>query len=233
MDDLIADVRQFFCGYRDLYGSKIYLEHSLEEQEDTGERLPGIEEIESPQIDGELDQFYHQIKECRRCDLGALRTNFVFGIGNPHADLLFVGEAPGHDEDQQGKPFVGRAGQLLTLMLQAINLTREQVYIANVLKCRPPNNRDPLPEEVEKCEPYLLKQIDLIAPKLIVALGRYASASLLRTRSSLGDLRKTIHTYNNVPLVVTYHPAALLRNPLLKREAWQDLKKITGYLARV
>jgi uracil-DNA glycosylase family 4 len=118
-------------------------------------------------------------------------------------------------------------------MLQAINLSRDEVFIANVLKCRPPNNRDPLPEEVEKCEPYLLKQIDLISPKLIVTLGRYAAASLLRTKSALGELRKELHNYNNVPLVVTYHPAALLRNPLLKREAWKDLKKITEYLQRV
>jgi uracil-DNA glycosylase family 4 len=143
---------------------------------------------------------------------------------------MFVGEAPGRDEDLQGKPFVGRAGQLLNLMLHAIGLKREDVFIANVLKCRPPSNRDPLPAEVQKCEPYLLKQIDMISPKLIVALGRIASASLLNTKASLGDLRNQIHTYNQVPLVVTYHPAALLRNPQLKRQAWEDLKKILTYL---
>jgi DNA polymerase len=145
---------------------------------------------------------------------------------------MFVGEAPGRDEDLKGIPFVGRAGQLLTLMLQAIDLNREDVFIANVLKCRPPNNRDPQPDEIEKCEPYLLKQIELISPKLIVTLGRFASASLLRTKSALGSLREQLHDYNQVPLIVTYHPAALLRNPQLKRQAWEDLKKISEYLKK-
>jgi len=143
---------------------------------------------------------------------------------------MFVGEAPGRDEDLQGIPFVGRAGQLLTLMLQAINLRREEVFIANVLKCRPPNNRDPEAEEIEQCEPYLLKQIELISPKLIVTLGRFASASLLRTKEALGKLREDVHDYNHVPLIVTYHPAALLRNPQLKGQAWEDLKKISSLL---
>jgi DNA polymerase len=146
---------------------------------------------------------------------------------------MLIGEAPGRDEDLQGIPFVGRAGQLLTLMLSAIDLKREDVFIANVLKCRPPNNRDPLPEEIDKCEPYLLKQIDLIAPRLIVAMGRFAAASLLRSRAALGTLRGELHTYNEVPLIVTYHPAALLRNPQLKKETWEDLKKISAYLKNI
>jgi uracil-DNA glycosylase family 4 len=229
MDDLLNEIERYFIGYMNLYGKTLFLDHDYVDTD--------IQDVEEDTITSEansqLDSFHNQIKTCRKCALGSLRTNFVFGSGNPDADLMFVGEAPGHEEDLQGKPFVGRAGQLLTLMLQAINLSRDEVFIANVLKCRPPNNRDPLPEEVEKCEPYLLKQIDLISPKLIVTLGRYAAASLLRTKSALGELRKELHNYNNVPLVVTYHPAALLRNPLLKREAWIDLKKITEYLQRV
>jgi uracil-DNA glycosylase family 4 len=229
MDDLLQDIERYLIGYKHLYGNLLYLDNDLLD--------PGIQDVEvdpiQSEVNNQLEAFHNQIKTCRKCALGSLRTHFVFGSGNPDADLIFIGEAPGHEEDLQGKPFVGRAGQLLTLMLKAINLTRDEVFIANVLKCRPPNNRDPLPEEVETCEPYLLKQIDLISPRLIVTLGRYASASLLRTKSALGELRKTLHAYNNVPLVVTYHPAALLRNPLLKKEAWKDLKKIAAYLQRV
>ncbi len=167
---------------------------------------------------------------CTPLDLKALAVGFVFGEGSAQADLMLIGEAPGRDEDLKGIPFVGRAGQLLTLMLQSINLKRDEVFIANVLKCRPPNNRDPQPDEIEKCEPYLLKQIEMISPKLIVTLGRFASASLLRTKSALGTLREEIHNYNQVPLLVTYHPAALLRNPQLKKRAWEDLKKISDFL---
>jgi uracil-DNA glycosylase family 4 len=233
MNDLLLEIEQFFTGYRNFYGDKLYLSRRLTDHIGIEDSIHAGEERVLPVANNELESFYHDINSCRKCALGSLRTNFVFGTGNPKAQLMFVGEAPGQDEDLQGKPFVGRAGQLLTLMIRAINLSREQVYIANVLKCRPPNNRDPLPEEVEKCEPYLLKQIDLISPQLIVALGRYAAATLLRTKAALGELRKTLHTYNNVPLVVTYHPAALLRNPLLKKEAWEDLKKIAAYLKRV
>jgi DNA polymerase len=249
VEDPLDQIKNFFEVQRVLYGPQRLLSVKLKEhpgEPETGpagnlgkaskpaspaERMADSSR-KKPAIgsDHPLVQFYHEIKTCTKCALGHTRTHFVFGSGNPEADLMFVGEAPGRDEDLQGKPFVGRAGQLLTLMLQAIDMERSDVFIANVLKCRPPNNRDPLPEEIEQCEPYLLKQIDLIRPKLIVALGRFASASLLRTKAALASLRQDVHDYNGVPLIVTYHPAALLRNPQMKAEAWEDLKKIRTHL---
>ena len=167
----------------------------------------------------------HTVSQCAQCELHATRKNTVFGVGNPDADWMFVGEAPGAEEDRQGLPFVGRAGQLLNAMLSAINLQRDQVYIANVLKCRPPNNRDPLGEEVRRCEPYLHQQVELIKPKIIVALGRFAAQSLLKTTRPISRLRGEVFSYadTGIPLVVTYHPAYLLRNPIDKRKAWVDL----------
>ncbi len=165
------------------------------------------------------------VRACTRCELHKTRTQTVFGVGDRHAAWMFVGEAPGADEDAQGEPFVGRAGRLLNLMLQAIGLAREAVYICNVLKCRPPGNRDPRPEEVERCEPYLLRQIELVRPRLIVALGRHAAHSLLKTELPLSRLRGQRLSYHGTPLVVTYHPAYLLRNPADKRKAWEDLKR--------
>ncbi len=173
-----------------------------------------------------LSEFNHEIKDCMNCSLGNTRTKFVFGVGNPDADLMFVGEAPGEKEDLEGVPFVGRAGKLLTDILKAIDLTREDVYIANVLKCRPPNNRDPNKAEIESCEPYLLRQIELIKPKLLVALGRISATTLLRTKDSLTAMRGQVFDYHGTDMVVTYHPAALLRNPNWKRPAWEDFKKI-------
>ncbi|MCF7807789.1 MAG: uracil-DNA glycosylase [Candidatus Marinimicrobia bacterium] len=175
---------------------------------------------------GDLAAFHEAIKDCKKCPLGDTRTKFVFGVGNPDADLMFVGEAPGEREDQEGVPFVGRAGKLLDDILQAIELTREDVYIANVLKCRPPNNRDPNKDEIEECEPYLLKQIELIKPKLLVALGRISATTLLRTKDSLTAMRGQIFDYHGTDMLVTYHPAALLRNPNWKRPAWEDFQKI-------
>ncbi len=163
------------------------------------------------------------VRMCTKCPLHEGRTQTVFGVGNRHAKWLFVGEAPGADEDRQGEPFVGRAGKLLNAMLFAIGLKREEVFIANVLKCRPPNNRDPQPGEVEQCEPYLRQQIALLQPKLIVALGRHAAHSLLRTEQPLNRLRGRQFSYQGIPLIVTYHPAYLLRSPLEKRKAWDDL----------
>jgi DNA polymerase len=166
-----------------------------------------------------------QVATCTLCDLHNSRTQAVFGVGNPQANLMFVGEAPGADEDRQGEPFVGRAGQLLNEMLRAIGLQRQQIYIANILKCRPPNNRDPKVEEAEQCVPYLYRQIALIQPKLIVAVGRIAAQRLLKTDSSLSKLRQKVHALpdTQTPFIVTYHPAYLLRSPLEKRKAWQDL----------
>jgi uracil-DNA glycosylase len=163
------------------------------------------------------------VSACTRCSLHATRKQTVFGVGDRRARWMFIGEAPGADEDRQGEPFVGRAGQLLNAMLFAIGLKREEVYIANVLKCRPPGNRDPQPEEVEQCEPYLLRQIELIQPRLIVALGRHAAHSLLKTEVPLGKLRGQRLSYHGTPLIVTYHPAYLLRNPADKRKVWDDL----------
>jgi uracil-DNA glycosylase len=163
------------------------------------------------------------VAACTRCTLHATRTQTVFGVGNRKAQWLFIGEAPGADEDRQGEPFVGRAGQLLNAMIEALGLQREEVYIANVLKCRPPGNRDPQPNEVDCCEPYLMRQIELIAPRLIVALGRHAAHSLLKTDAPLSRLRGQRLSYRGTPLVVTYHPAYLLRTPGDKRRAWEDL----------
>jgi uracil-DNA glycosylase family 4 len=170
------------------------------------------------------EELQQTVSRCTRCSLHETRTQTVFGVGDRKAKWVFVGEAPGADEDRQGEPFVGRAGQLLNAMLKAIGLEREQVYIANVLKCRPPNNRDPRPEEVEQCEPYLLRQIELLQPAILVALGRHAAHSLLKTDQALGRLRGTRHDYHGIPLVTTYHPAYLLRSPADKRKAWDDLK---------
>lgn len=164
-----------------------------------------------------------EVRSCTKCDLHKTRTQTVFGVGNPKAKWMFIGEAPGADEDRQGEPFVGRAGQLLNAMLFAMGLKREEVYIANVLKCRPPGNRDPQPGEVEQCEPYLLRQIAHIQPKLIVALGRHAAHSLLKTDLPLARLRGQQLSYHGTPLIVTYHPAYLLRTPTDKRKAWEDL----------
>ncbi len=169
------------------------------------------------------DVLEQEVQACTKCPLHQGRTQAVFGVGSRQAEWLFVGEAPGVQEDRQGEPFVGRAGQLLNAMLFALGLAREQVYIANVLKCRPPNNRDPQPEEVVCCEPYLLRQITLLNPRLIVALGRHAAHSLLRTELPLTRLRSRRMSYHGIPLVVTYHPAYLLRNPVDKRKVWDDL----------
>jgi DNA polymerase len=167
-----------------------------------------------------------RVAGCTRCVLHETRTQTVFGTGNRKADWLIIGEAPGADEDRQGEPFVGRAGQLLTAMLQAIGYSREDVYITNILKCRPPGNRDPLPAEVACCHDYLERQIELIGPKLILAVGRVAAHNLLQTDIPIGRLRGRVHRYGKagIPLVVTYHPAYLLRSPLEKRKTWEDLR---------
>jgi DNA polymerase len=171
-----------------------------------------------------LTELNEQICTCMQCPLGHTRTNFVFGSGSPNADIMIVGEAPGADEDEQGLPFVGRAGQLLTKILEAISLPREEVYICNILKCRPPNNRKPLVGETDQCEPYLWKQIEIVQPKLILALGLTAANTLLKNKESMTNLRGKIHDYHGIRTLVTYHPAALLRNPEWKKYAWDDVK---------
>ena len=168
---------------------------------------------------------------CTRCKLHTLgRKQVVFGVGNPRADLMFVGEAPGADEDQQGEPFVGRAGQLLTKIIEAIGLKREDVYIANVIKCRPPGNRNPEPDEVERCQPFLFRQIDAIKPKVIVALGKFAAQSLLQTTEPITRIRGRESIYRGATLIPTFHPAYLLRSPAYKRMSWQDLRAIAKAL---
>lgn len=175
-----------------------------------------------------------QVKNCQLCALAKSRTQTVFGVGNRQADLMIVGEAPGFHEDKQGEPFVGRAGQLLNKMLDSVDLSREQVFIANVLKCRPPNNRDPLPEEIKQCTGYLEQQVKLIAPKLIVAVGRHAAHYLLGTTLSLSALRKQTHVFGSdkTAVIVSYHPAYLLRNPQDKAKAYRDWCRIRAYLDR-
>lgn len=173
-----------------------------------------------------------EVRACTKCSLHATRTQTVFGVGHRQARWMFIGEAPGAEEDRQGEPFVGKAGQLLNAILFALGLKREEVYIANVLKCRPPGNRDPQPEEVAQCEPYLLRQIGLIKPRLIVALGRHAAHSLLKTDVPLGKLRGQKLSYHGTPLFVTYHPAYLLRNPADKRKVWDDLCRAKAELEK-
>jgi len=173
-----------------------------------------------------LNELYDAVCGCQRCSLGVTRNNFVFGEGNPAAGIMFIGEAPGAEEDARGKPFVGRAGQLLTRMIRAMKLSRDDVYIGNILKCRPPGNRDPKPDEIEMCEPILIRQIEIIKPQIICALGRVSGQTLLRTKATLGSLRGRVHDYHGVKCIVTYHPAALLRNPNWKRGTWEDLKLI-------
>ena len=177
----------------------------------------------------ELIAFHQDIKECQNCPLGRTRKHFVFGSGNPEPDVVFVGEAPGADEDAQGLPFVGRAGQLLTKIVESTKTwKRSDVFICNVLKCRPPGNRTPLPDEVEKCLPYLEEQLHLLRPKLIMALGASAAQAMLRTKDSVGKLRNKWHDYLGIPLRVTYHPAALLRFEGYKKDVWEDMKELTA-----
>ena len=185
--------------------------------------VPGSETLEDIKTD-----LGPACSRCKLCTLG--RSQIVFGVGSPKARLMFVGEAPGEDEDKKGEPFVGRAGQLLTKIIEAIGMTRDQVYIANVIKCRPPGNRNPEPDEVASCEPFLFRQIDAIQPKVIVPLGKFAAQSLLKTMDPITRLRGRQFDYRGAVLIPTFHPAYLLRNPSAKREVWEDMKKVRGIL---
>lgn len=172
-----------------------------------------------------LQELYDRTHDCQRCPLHKTRNKFVFGVGNPNADVMVIGEGPGADEDLQGEPFVGRAGKLLTDILKAINFSREEVYIANIVKSRPPGNRNPLPNEIDACIPYLEKQIELIKPKFILCLGLIAANSLLRSKNTLTKMRGNVLKYKHIDVMVTYHPAALLRNPAWKRACWEDVQQ--------
>jgi uracil-DNA glycosylase family 4 len=179
-----------------------------------------------------LEQLRAAIGDCQRCKLWPGRTHLVFGVGNPKAKLMFIGEGPGRDEDLQGEPFVGRAGQLLTdIITKGMGLRREDVYIANVVKCRPPENRNPEPDEVASCEPFLKKQIDLIRPEIIIALGKFAVQTLLQTKAPITKLRGHWHSYHGIKLMPTFHPAYLLRNPGDKKLVWADIKKVINEMA--
>ncbi len=193
---------------------------------------PAREEEREPPLE-QLRRIRAELGDCRRCGLAAGRTKIVFGSGSPESELMFIGEAPGHDEDLQGEPFVGAAGQLLTKMIEAMGLRRDEVYIANIIKCRPPGNRDPAPDEVARCEPFLREQIAAIAPRLIIAMGNHAAKTLLRTELGITRLRGRFHTYQGIPLRPTFHPAYLLRNPEQKRPAWEDLKAVMAEMDRL
>ncbi|MFN0157406.1 MAG: uracil-DNA glycosylase family protein [Bacteroidota bacterium] len=242
---LLRDIEFFLKQERDLFGEALLVEQStppptkepiMPVRNEVFTAEPPLFQLPDPAVlpvtnepwgtATTLAELNSQICNCMKCALGATRTKFVFGVGNPNATLMIVGEAPGADEDAQGEPFVGRAGQLLNKILEAINFKREEVFICNILKCRPPNNRKPQSEEVEQCIPYLKKQIQLVKPRVILCLGLTAAENLLGTTESLGKLRGRVMKYEGIPLMVTYHPAALLRNPNWKRPAWEDVQAV-------
>ena len=183
----------------------------------------GHKQSRSPET---LEAIRMDLGECRRCRLWESRKHIVFGAGDPHARLVFVGEGPGYDEDQKGEPFIGAAGRLLTKIIEAITYTRDQVYICNIIKCRPPGNRNPLPDEIEACLPFLKRQLAAIKPKFICALGTFAAQALLETKLPISKLKGRFHEYNGIQVLPTYHPAYLLRNPDKKRDVWEDMKKL-------
>lgn len=233
INDVFTDLKKYIERHRELYGHEVVVEYSnipktsglaaeSKPQEITPMKSSAVRNDALPT----LDELKATVSGCKKCDLCKTRTQTVFGSGNPKANLMFVGEAPGADEDEQGLPFVGRAGQLLTKMIEeerSLGIPRETVYIANILKCRPPGNRKPNPNEIEQCEPYLITQIELIRPKIICALGLTAANTLLRNTLSMTAMRGKTFDYHGVPLIVTYHPAALLRNPNWKKPAWEDM----------
>ena len=190
-----------------------------------GATAPGATELEIVQI-GEMESLRATALGCPRCRLSETRTHVVFGEGSETAQLVVVGEAPGADEDRTGRPFVGKAGKLLDLLLASVGFPRETVFICNVLKCRPPGNRNPQADEIEACSPYLIRQLELIQPRAIFAVGTFAAQALLATTTPIGRLRGTVHSYRDIPLVPTYHPAALLRNPAWVRPVWEDLQRL-------
>lgn len=217
-DELREKFSGFFQWYEDLYGGSYYLSGTAFNFSPTNEM--------SKNNPSELQKFKKEIENCTKCRLHKSRTNFVFGTGNENADIMFVGEAPGKEEDRQGEPFVGQAGQLLNKLLAHIQLKRSDVYIANILKSRPPNNRDPQPDEVEQCIPYLHRQIEIIQPKMLIALGRIAAQNLLNKQDSLSKLRSRLWSFRDIPLIVTYHPAAILRNSGYMEPTLEDFSLI-------
>ena len=232
--------RQELYGDIPLSGGTSHMKKQTTPQSDTGRagapKSAAVSPFEYPDepwvASASLPDLDAAICDCQKCALGSTRTKFVFGTGDPDADLLFIGEGTGADEDARGEPFVGRAGGLLNKIIEAIGMKREQVYICNIVKCRPPNNRTPLPAEEMSCTPYLMKQIELVKPKFIICLGRTAAQWMLQTTDGLPAMRGRIHDFKGIGLIVTYHPAALLRNPEWKKPTWEDMKMLmTAYEA--
>jgi uracil-DNA glycosylase len=239
-EDTKNKIIQSLIDQKEIFGDFLFegqLENKTTAVESFSERKTKVEKIamteeeslfdekEDWQKANTLNEVYNLIKDCKNCRLYKSRNKFVFGVGNPNADVLVVGEGPGAEEDKQGEPFVGRAGMLLNDILKAIKFEREEVYIANIVKSRPPNNRTPLPDEMDTCLPYLVKQIELIQPKLILCLGLTAAKGLLKKKESLTKMRGNWYEFANAKVMVTYHPAALLRNPHWKKDCWEDMKK--------
>jgi uracil-DNA glycosylase family 4 len=228
----LNEVKRYLMQQEDLFGNIVYSEaKGLSSRKGKEKRPAGDEALEKLRAIGEpwvgaktLEDLDSVICTCVKCPLGYSRNKFVFGVGDPHADVVLIGEAPGAEEDAQGEPFVGRAGQLLNKILEAVGMRREEVYICNIIKCRPPENREPLPSEMETCVPYLWKQLDLIKPKIILCLGRVAAQVLLKTNDGLNKLRGKVFDYQGSKVLITYHPAALLRNPGWKRPTWEDMQ---------
>ena len=212
------EIPKYLNLYEELYGNEIYLNTSNSNTKNKNKFLKKSEY--------DLSNYLDSIKNCMKCPLGKTRNNIVLGSGNPNAEIVFLDESPGKNEDLQGLPLVGKSGKLLDKMLSSINLKRDNIYILSILKCRPPENRDPLPLEIEECEPYLKKQLKIIKPKLIVSLGRFSANTILKTTDNLNELRKKIFNYEGIDFLVTYHPEALLRNPDFKKLAWEDFKLI-------
>ena len=226
MDDLLRRELELL---RDVGFTELDLQPHGEESQSPSDHAVTPGQI-TTMADGSLEALREDALQCQRCSLSETRSTVVFGTGNPHADLMFVGEAPGRDEDEQGEPFVGRAGQLLTDIIKAMTLDREQVYIANILKCRPPGNRNPEPAEIESCRPFLQRQIDLVAPKVIVTLGKFSFQTLLSTDEQISRARGNWHRLGEIEVMPTYHPAFLLRNPAAKKDVWEDMKKVMAVL---
>ncbi len=222
MQEFTEQVEKYFKQQIELYGDELAV--GMEQLSVLSESTVISEEKKVWQKSRTLLELNQKIENCQQCTLAKSRHKFVFGEGNSNADIVLVGEAPGADEDKMGKPFVGAAGQLLTKILSAIQLSRDEVFICNVLKCRPPQNRNPQEDEIHSCEPYLHKQIELIQPQFVLCLGLFAAQTLLKTTRPLGALRGQVHVFGNARLLVTYHPAALLRFPQYKRAAWEDVQ---------
>ena len=239
LENLIEEAQKNLSAINRFYGKSLYIDKPESKKEPMGENIAKqkkqLVEVdlfgnviairEEWEFSETIEELNSKICGCHKCVLGATRTKFVFGVGNPNADIVVVGEAPGADEDAKGEPFVGRAGQLLNKILEAVEFEREEVYICNILKCRPPGNRNPMPQEINLCEPYLKKQLDLIKPKLILILGKVAADTLLNLKQPLNKMRGKIHNYNGIKTMVTFHPAALLRNPNWKRPTWEDMQQ--------